>query len=798
MKIVLSWLRELVAVTASVDELTTIFNGLGLEVEGVEKIGEGLDGIITAQVRAIRPHPNADKVRLVDIVTAAEQTETVQIACGAWNFAEGDVVPLATLGTTMPGGMLIERRKLRGEWSNGMLCSSRELGLNDDHTGILQLPVGTALGQPINEALGITPDVVFDLSVNPNRPDAMSVLGVARDLAAKLRLPFTPPRIIGGVLDAAPSGSPSTRGSITATDLCDRLTVTVIRNVRVAPSPTWVQARLTLAGMRPISNLVDASNLVMLELGIPSHAFDLDALVGGRIGVRWANEGEHLTTLDGVERVLATQGADGVITDGADTAVGIAAVMGGLTSEVSDTTSNLLLEIAHWTPMCIARTAKRLNLRSEASARFERGTDLEAIPAAAARFVEIVRLTCPDATVESFDDIRPVPAVHHSVHVRTDRVNLVLGTALTDETIAGLLTPIGFTPTRTDPGLHDVVIPSWRPDSTAEIDVIEEVGRHFGYDNIERRHLRTDLVGRLTPRQADRRRVGDLLTADGASEVWTSTFLGDDDLARTLHRTDVVRVANPMSPEESVMRPSLLPGLLRVLSHNANHRNPSMRVFEIGHVFGTPRPDQILPYERDQLAVAFAAGDDDARSAIRSLDRLIGLLRIVPAAIAVRAADVAGLHPTRSAQVVNTGTGFPLGIVGEVDPAVAEAWGIDRRIGYLQLDLENLLAQPRRSADVASFSRFPSSDFDLAFVVPDSVSASQVGAAIKAGVGELCEHVALFDVYRGKGVSDAARSLAYRIRVSASDRTLADAELTAVRQAAIDAVRAATGAELRG
>ncbi len=798
MKLVLSWLREMVPVTSSVDELTALFNGLGLEVEGVNRIGEGLDGIVTAQVRGIRPHPNADKVRLVDIVTATDQSETVQIACGAWNFAEGDIVPLATLGTTMPGGMLIERRKLRGEWSNGMLCSSRELGLIDDQPGILQLTDGTSLGQPITEALGITPDVVFDLSVNPNRPDAMSVLGVARDLAAKLGLPFTPPRVLDGVVTARPSGTPSTRGSITATDLCDRLTVTIVRNVGVAPSPPWVQSRLTLAGMRPISNLVDASNFVMLELGIPSHAFDLDALVGERIGVRWATESERLTTLDGVERSLATQGPDGVITDGANTAVGIAAVMGGITSEVSDSTTNLLLEIAHWTPMCIARTAKRLNLRSEASARFERGTDAEAIPAAAARFVEIVRLTCPEATVESYDDIRPAALLPQSVRVRTDRVNLILGTALSDHTIAGLLLPIGFTPTLVSAGLHDVVIPSWRPDSTAEIDVIEEVGRHFGYDNIERRHLRTDLVGRLTPQQADRRRIGDLLTADGASEVWTSTFIGDDDLAKSRHTQAVVRVANPMSPEESVMRPALLPGLLRVLSHNANHRNPSMRIFEIGHVFGTPRPDQILPYEREQLAVAFAADGDDARSAVAVLDRLVALLRTVPAAVAVRSAEVSGLHPTRGARVVNTGTGFPIGIVGEIDPAVASAWGIERRVGYLQVDLENLLAQPRRSADVASFSRFPSSDFDLAFVVADAVPSDQVAAALRTGVGELCQQVGLFDIYRGKGVVAGSRSLAFRIRVSAPDRTLGEAELTAVRQSAIDAVRSATGAELRG
>ncbi len=798
MKIVLSWLREMVAVPQSVEELTALFNGLGLEVEGVQRIGEGLDGIITAQVQGIRPHPNADKVRLIDVVTSADQTETLQIACGAWNFVEGDIVPLATLGTTMPGGMKIERRKLRGEWSNGMLCSGRELELSDDHGGILQLPESTPLGVPIIDALGITPDVVFDLSVNPNRPDAMSVLGVARDMAAKLVLPFTPPRPIAGVTDAPPSGVPSLRGSITATDLCDRLTVTVIRDVHVCDSPLAIQARLTLAGMRPISNLVDASNLVMLELGIPSHAFDLDKLAGGAIGVRWATEGEQLTTLDGVERTLAANGTeDGVIVDGANNAVGIAAVMGGLTSEVSATTTNLMLEIAHWTPMCIARTAKRQGLRSEASARFERGTDPEALVLAAARFVEIVRLTCPEATVESFDDIRPRASTPTSVRVRTARVNLILGTQLADSTVKALLDPIGFACVAAGAGEFDVTIPSWRPDSTAEIDVIEEVGRHHGYDNIARQQLRTDLVGHLTPMQRDRRRVGDFLTAAGCHEAWTSTFLSDGDLALTNQNGPVVRVANPMSPEESVMRPTLLPGLLRVLSYNANHRNPSLRLFEIGHVFGAPRPDQIVPYEREQLAVALGGEGDDGMAAVAMLDRLVAMLRVNPAAVAVRAADIDGLHPTRSARIVNTGTGFPIGVIGEVDPAVLAAWGIDRRVGYLHVDLENLIAQPRRTEDVSTFSRFPSSDFDLAFVVSNDVAADRVLAALRDGAGELCQNIGLFDVYRGKGLPDGTRSLAYRLRFAAPDRTLNDAELTAIRQASIDAVAAATGASLR-
>lgn len=795
MKISLAWLREMVPVASSVDELSTLLNGLGLEVEGTKHIGAGLGGIVTAQVQTIRAHPNADKIRLVDVVTSPGG-ETLQIACGAWNFFEGDIVPLATLGSTMPDGMAIERRKMRGEWSNGMLCSPRELGLGEDHGGILRLDPSTALGQPISEALGIVEDVVFDLSVNPNRPDAMSVLGVARDVAAKLRLAVTPPAMISGVVEAPKSAVE--RGSVTAIDLCDRLTVTVIRNVAVVPSPMWVQDRLLVSGMRPISNLVDASNLVMLELGIPSHAFDLDKLSDGRIGVRWAAAGEKVVTLDEIERTLSVEHhTDGVITDGADRAVGIAGVMGGLTSEVSETTTSLLLEIAHWTPMCIARTAKRLGLRSEASARFERGTDPEALPAAAARVVEIVRLTCPDLVVESFDDIRPVPPVHRSARVRTDRVNLVLGAALSDTDVASLLNPIGFTATLIEPGLHEVVLPSWRPDSTEEIDVVEEVGRHHGYDRIARQHLRTDLVGRLTPLQRDRRHIGDLLTASSVNEVWTSTFVSERDVTESRVADRIVRVANPMSPDESVMRPSLLPGMLRVISHNTKHRNRPSRLFEIGHTFTTPRPDQILPYEREHLCVALAAERDDARSAVNVLDQLIALLRIVPQALVVRATEVPGLHPTRSAQIVNTGTGFPVGFVGEVDPSVLASWGIEGRVGILDVDLENFAAQPRRSTDIASFSRFPSSDIDLAFVVPDTITAGAVSAALRSGAGALFESVSMFDTYRGSGVTDGHRSLAFRVRLVSADHTLSDTELTSARQGAIDEVSKQTGAVLR-
>lgn len=805
MRVSLSWLRELVPVTQSVEELTAAFDSLGLVVEGIDHVGGGnLSGIITAEVVAIRPHPNADKIRLVDVRTTEGGEVVPQIACGAWNFAVGDRIPMATIGTTMPNGMKIEPRKLRGEMSNGMLCSARELELSEDHDGIWILAADTPLGVPIAEALGLKPDVVFDLSVEANRPDAMSMRGVARDLGAKLGVVAKDP-VDGldykGVLDLADRGV----DSVTATDLCDQLTTTIIEGVRVAESPQWVQDRLIMAGMRPISNLVDASNYVMLELGIPSHAFDLDKLAGGRIGVRWANEGEQIVTLDGHTRTLSVGSAvdehlrDGVIVDGNDVAVGIAAVMGGHTSEVSESTTTLLLEIAHWSPMAVARTSKRLNLRSEASARFERNSDPEALTAAAIRFIEVCRESCPDIRVVAFDHLRPLGMYQtRVVRVRTERTNLLLGTKLDDSTIAGLIAPIGFASAIAESGQLDVTIPSWRTDCELEVNVIEEVGRHFGYDNITRIVPLSPMVGRLTPIQRDRRFVRSVLVGQGLDEVWTPTLIGDaelDDAGIGTSRT--VRLSNPLVAEEAVMRPGLLVGALRVLRHNANHRNGAMRVFELGHVFGPPRPRQVVPYEREFLSVALANDGDDALTARRVFNALASALGVVPSAISVEADDsLPGLHPTRSARLVGAGTGFPFGSIGEIDPDVLARWGIERRVGWLTLDLGNLCSLPRRGLHLAPFSKYPSSDVDFAFVTPDSVPAGVLMEAVRVAAGDLCETISLFDSYRGKGVVEGSRSLAVRLRLVAPDRTLTDADQLGVRERCV-AAAGALGATLR-
>jgi phenylalanyl-tRNA synthetase beta chain len=799
MLVSLSWLRELVRqLTLSPAEVTIALDSLGLVVEGVTHIGGGdLTGVVTCEVVAIRPHPNADKVRLIDVRIAEGAEPLPQIACGAWNFQVGDRVPLATLGTVMPSGLKIEARKLRGEPSNGMLCSGPELGLSEDASGLMILPADVPLGAPIQEALGLTPDAVFDISVEANRPDAMSIRGVARDLAAKLGLAYTDPAVVDLSILRQPGRSVD---SITATDLCDRLTTTIIEGVRVGPSPAWVQQRLIAGGMRPISNLVDASNYVMLELGVPSHAFDLDKLAGQRIGVRWAAEGERITTLDGKERALSTDGViDGVITDGGDVAVGIAAVMGGLTSEVSDSTKRLLLEIAHWNPMAIARTSKKLGLRSEASARFERNSDPEALEAAAVRFIAIISETCPDLRVVTFDDVRPSGApIAKVVRVRTDRVNLVLGTQLDDATIASLLAPIGFSVVPAGPGLADVTIPSWRTDATEEVNVIEEIGRHFGYDRIERRLPLSPYVGRLSPRQRDRRVVRSLLTARGLHEAWTTTLIGEHEVAAAGLPTDrLMKLSNPLVAEEAVLRPSLLPGLLRALAYNTARRNPSVRLFESGRVFSPPRVRQIVPYERERLAIVCAHSTDDARTARRLFDALCTALGVLPSSLEFKVADnIPGLHPTRSATIVGAGTGFPLGTIGEVDPSVLQAAGIEGRVAWFDVDFENLCGLPRRTTELAPVSAYPSSDLDLAFVTPDAVGVDQLAGALRGAAGELCESLELFDVYRGTGVAAGSRSLAFRLRFVAPDRTLSDAELTEVRQRCI-AAGGATGATLR-
>ena len=801
MKVLLSWLREFAPVDGAPDEIGDQLSDLGLAVEEMTSIGGGMDGVVVARVLDLRPHPDADRIQLVDV--DAGDGEALQICCGAFNMSVGDLVPLATLGMTMPNGMEIARRKMRGQWSNGMLCAAEEIGLGDDSEGIMLLEESTAdggptPGQPLVEALGLVPDVLYDLEVNPNRPDAMSVAGVARDLAARQGVPFALPDPSPDEVGAAADG----RLSVEVLDpvLCGRFVARVLDGVTIGPSPRWLANRLTALGMRPINNVVDVSNYVMLELGQPNHTYDLAALAatGGALRVRRAVEGEAVETLDGVVRTLAA--SDGVIADGADAAIGIAGIMGGASTEIGETTTSVALEMAWWDPQAISTSSRRLGLRSEASARFERGTDPEVADVAMRRFAELLAdsgATLAPGTV----DVRGTVPDRSPVRVRADRVNALLGTDLSRDDMAGLLAPIGFTsePAHGEPVSDgqasadlDVVVPSFRPDSATEIDVVEEVARMHGYGNIARTVPSSTITGALTPYQHDRRSVRDAMVGLGLDEVMPVPFLAPGDLERAGLPADGVTVANPLVAEESVMRASLRPGLLKALAYNASHRLEGLGVFEVGHVYRVPAVEQPLPDEREHLAVGL--GGRDAGHAVATWSSLADALDCRDYDLV--ADDPAGLHPTRAARIEVAGT--PVGFVGEVDPGVLEAYGIDERVGWLEVDLEALLSLPHGGRPYHRVSRYPSSDIDLAFEVDEGTPAAEVRSCLAAAAGDLLADLSLFDVFRGAPVAEGRRSLAFTLRFQADDRTLTDVEVAEVRQACIDAVQSTLPATLRG
>ena len=841
MRAPLSWLRDFASFPDDTGALVAALDDLGLVVEGIEHVGEGLDDVVVSLVTEIEPIKGADRIRRI-VVEAGDGPR--QIVCGAFNFEVGDRVPLAPVGAVLPGGFEIGLRKMRGVESHGMLCSGRELGLSDDGAGLLVLSddVDAPPGTPLQEALGLVSDTVFDITVEGNRPDAWSISGIARDLAARLGLPFALPE------PGAPtsSGIPVAKTAsavVSDPDLCPRLAVSVLDNVVVGPSPQWLAQRLTLAGMRPINNVVDASNYVMLERGQPTHPYDVAKLGGRGLIVRRARPGETLVTLDGVTRMLGLPGRslgdtgeDCLICDGDDVAVGVAGIMGGASSEISEGTTEVLLEAAYFTPMAIAQTSKRLGLRTEASARFERGCDPWGIEASIKRFAELLAESVPGLTVgEGILDVRGDVPEPFTLSVPIARVQRQVGVPLSGREIAALLDPIGFTTDAVDDaGRLAVLVPTNRPDvrpaPNGIDDVIEEVARMFGYANIPRHTPTWPQPGHLTSLQRSRRLVKSVLAGIGASEAWTNTFVSEEAHRLVGLTGPAVRVSNPLMAEEPFLRRSLMPGLLGALAYNAGRRQGAIRLFEVGVVFshpdeGHPRVVErsgaggsqtaLLPGERELLSGVFAYDDDDARSAtaawrvLADAFRLSGVRLVAPDDTSA----LPGLHPTRSARLVahvsEGKPGMSIGSVGEIDPDVAVSFGLThtsgsgtsaRRIGWLEVDLGLLFDDgvvARRAMVAAAVSRFPSSDIDLALVVDDGVAADVVADVLGAAAGDLLESVTLFDVYRGSGIATGQRSLAFRLRFCSLDHTLTDDEIGELRARCIDAAAEQCGAVLR-
>ena len=833
MLVPLSWLQTYAAFPNDVALLSAPLDDLGLVVESIERIGEGLEDICCAKVLDIQPIDGADKVREI---TVDAGDGPLGIVCGAWNFAVGDVVPLAPVGAVLPGGFAIAKRKMRGVTSNGMLCSAREIGLGADTGGLMLLTdlEGATPGRNVAELLGITADVVFELTAEGNRPDAWSIVGVAKDLSARLGLDFQIPTLCDSVSEQDVA-SPLHTASVITPSLCSHLTVTRARNIAVGTSPAWLERRLTLAGMRPISNVVDASNYVMLELGQPTHAYDFVKVAGAHLGVRTAHPSEQISTLDGVTRTLGNPGrglgdsaTDLVIVDGDDTVIGIAGLMGGASTEIDASTTELLLEAACFDAMTIARTSKKLGLRSEASSRFERGVDPELATVASRRFFEVLALSCPDLVVET-----PSVVAHGEVASRTvitastERFGRLLGITLSGEEISNLLHPLGFSVDGVDDALQ-ITVPSNRPDIRSMpfgiADVAEEIVRTYGYARLERRFPSWPTPGSLTHAQRLRRQLRDVLCGLGVDEVWTPTLVDvSDAVAIGLGSRAQVTLANPLAEQESALRSSLLPGMLSAFAYNADRRNEAARFFEIGTAFThptattTPRmtragsggtDEAALPQERTLLCVSLRGETDDAASAVATFTQLHRSLRLSDVELVqpldrvdISPALMAGAHPTRSAAIRCTSSGVIYGVVGEVSPTVLQDFGLgsERRVGLLMVDVTALEVPGligRASLQARPISKFPSSDIDLAFTLSSDVPAGALREVLRAAASELCQSVELFDVYRGQGVPDGSRSLAFSLRFASLERTLTDAEVGAARANCISAA-ADLGAVLR-
>ena len=789
MKVLLSWLQEFAPeIDGDPVELGETLSALGLAVEEMTITGQGLDGIVLAKVLDLSPHPDADKIQIVQVDSGDGQP--LQVCCGAFNMSVGDLIPFATVGTTMPNGMEIGVRKMRGQESNGMCCSAQEIGLGEDSDGIMLLTDKAdenLVGDPITTALGMETDVLYDLEVNANRPDAMSVAGVARDLAAALGVPFSfPERTVVRTEEAAESAA-----SVTIHDpfLCGRFAARVLRNVTVGESPQWIQNRLIALGMRPINSVVDISNYVMLELGQPNHVFDLDTLPDGVLNVRRAHEGETLVTLDEAERALVP--GDGVIADGTDQAVSLAGVMGGLSTEVTAGTTNVLLEMAWWDPPSISRTVKRLNLPSEASTRFRRGCDWgDNIDRAMDRFCELIAETGATIAAGQIDIAGDVPDVSAKT-ARVSKVNSLLGTELTGQEMADSLTPIGFGVAATEDQLT-IEVPTFRWDVVSdhahefEANIAEEVGRMYGFERIVKTVPKGEQAGHLSEYQQDRRLVRSILVGAGCDETQPMPFLAPGDLANVGLPEDAISLANPLDASESVLRTSLMPGQLKSIAYNQSHRTAPPRFFELGTVFLAPQENdrgEMLPDEHEYLAVALAG--EEAPSAVAVLNLVAEALALPN--VQLRSADaLPGMHPMRSAEVVIAGR--PRGVVGEVAPSVLSNFDVSGRVAWLQLDLTEVLNGPHGKRSYKRVSKFPSSDMDLAFVVPEGTGADRVRNTINKAGGDLLVDLALVDTYRGAGVEEGSRSLAFRLRFQANDRTLNDEEITSAREAIISAV----------
>ncbi|MBE0415599.1 MAG: phenylalanine--tRNA ligase subunit beta [Dehalococcoidia bacterium] len=794
MKAPLNWLREYVDIALSPKELAKRLTMSGTEVKGIETIG-GWENIVVGQVVAIEPHPHAARLKLATIDLRGECLRSV---CGASNLEMGQKVAFARIGAPLidpQSGepVRLERAKIRGIASEGMICSERELGISDRHEGIMVLPPDAPLGVPLNDYLG---DAIFDLDITPNRPDCLSIIGIAREVAAltgkSVCLPETRYDEPGELIERKVSVE------IADPDLCPRYCASLITDVKVAPSPPWMEQRLLACGMRPINNIVDVTNYVMLEYGQPLHAFDYERLAPKRIIVRRAGD-ESITTLDGVERMLQSDML--VIADG-EGPVAIAGVMGGSGSEVTEETTSVLIESANFNSVSIRRTAARLKLRSEASLRFEKGISPELTMLALKRATQLMAELSGGKIARGIIDVYSGKKEAKPIALSTKQVERILGIKIGLEKMMKVLCSLGFDCQTVSTEELSIAIPYWRTDVRLAEDLVEEIARIIGYDELPI----TLPSGALPQYEADpmraiRERASDILAGCGIQEVITYSLISLEVSRKVVLNSGLtpLKIANPITTEQEYLRTTLRPGLLEALSANEKHEEGSIRLFEVGKVY-LPREGN-LPEERQMLAGVLSGPRLDrswhGEGEVLDFFDVKGVLETLFERLGVEASfepvNDELFNPGRVARIMLWGE--ELGIIGELHPRMAEGFDISRPVYLFEINLEKLLPTTIAPRKYRPIPRFPATLRDIALVMDGEVAAKRVQDIIQSF--PLVAKVALFDVYTGEQVPQGKKSLAFRILYQSPSRTLTDEEVNKEQERILERLHRELGAALR-
>lgn len=792
MLVPLKWLNDFVKVDdISPAEFDRAMTMSGSKVEEVIETGKEISNVVTGKILKIEGHPDADKLVVCQLDVGSE---VLQIVTGATNMKEGDIVPVALHGATLPGGVKIKRGKLRGVESNGMMCSATELGLDIPEAvhGIHILPPDTKLGIDIKDVLGLN-SVIVDFEITSNRPDCLSIIGIAREAAVTFDRELKIHEV--NVRENEEEVKDYIDVEIKAKDLCSRYAARVIKNVTIKQSPEWLKERLIEAGIRPINNIVDITNYVMLEYGQPLHAFDYEKIGGKKIIVRRAEDGETLVTLDGKKRDLNSSML--VIAD-TERALVVAGVMGGEDSEITDDTRTIMFESANFNPTSVRLTSKALGFRTEASSRYEKGVDpniaIEALNRAAELAVQLGEGEVVKGIVDRYEN-RLEP---WTIDINPERINKFLGTDISTEFMVDTLQKLGIRVIGGD--VMQALIPTFRSDLEREVDIAEEIARIYGYDKIEP----TLISGETTQGGRNRKQkiedmTKEILSGSGLYEITTYSFVSPSDFDKINIPEDseirkVVKISNPLGQEMSIMRTTLIPSMLEVMSRNYSRKIEEGQFFELGKIYlPIDSPEAKLPEEKNVLSMGMYGKTDfyDLKGQVELLLNTLGIKKYE----FVRESQNPTFHPGKTAKVLIKKK--VVGVVGEIHPDIVERYEIGTNAYVCQLDFDEIVENCELDKRFKSLPKYPAVERDMALLVDDDVMVSQIENIIRQKGGNLLESINLFDVYKGKQIPDNKKSVAYSITYRSEDRTLKDEEVTKVHDEIIKTIESKLGAQLR-